>query len=235
MNLQNLFNIINFLYIVEHLTVVLTESALELIPATLKTNSKSNNNDHEFLDKSYHSHLMKNLDNIDKRGRPDIVHMSSLSITSTPLYLEKQIKFYIHTISDHVIDVNFGVRLPKSYHRFIGLFEKLFFNYLNNEPSDPLINVYESSFSDLITNINSDHVVGLSRQGSVLSSNYLSDKIINSSRPTLLIGGFSHGTFSKNVLACIDDLISLGNFNLESHTACSRILYEIEKHNPDFS
>ena len=86
-----------------------------------------------------------------------------------------------------------------------------------------------------MNNINSDHVVGLSRQGTSLSSNYLSDKIINSPRPTLLIGGFSHGTFSKNVLTCVDDLISLGNFNLESHTACSRIIYEIEKHNPDFS
>ena len=235
MNLQNLFITTNFLYIVEHLNIVLTESALEILPDELKKNSKSYNLDHKFLDKSYHSHLMKNLDNIDKRGRPDIVHMSSLSITSTPLYLENQIKYYIHTISDHVIELDFGVRLPKSYHRFIGLFEKLFHNYLNNEESDPLINIYESSFSELMTDIDSDHVVGLSRQGDSLSSNYLSDKIINSSSPTLLIGGFSHGTFSKNVLTCIDDLISLGNFNLESHTACSRIIYEIEKHNPDFS
>ncbi len=217
----------------EYLNIILTESALELVPDTLKTKSRSNN--HTFLDKSYHSHLMKNLDNIDKRGRPDIVHMSSLSITSTPLYLEKQIKFYIHTISDYVIDFNFDVRLPKSYHRFIGLLEKLFFNYVNDEKSDPLINIYESSFSELITDIKSDHVVGLSRQGETLSSNYLSDTIINSSHPTLLIGGFSHGTFSKNVLGCVDDLISLGNFNLESHTACSRIIYEIEKQNPNFS
>ncbi len=155
--------------------------------------------------------------------------------TSTPLYLENQIKYYIHTISDHVIELNFGVRLPKSYHRFIGLFEKLFHNYLTNEESDPLINIYESSFSELMNDIDSDHVVGLSRQGDLLSSNYLSDKITNSPRPTLLIGGFSHGTFSKNVLNCVDDLISLGNYNLESHTACSRIIYEIEKHNPDFS
>jgi len=235
MNLQNLFIIKNFLYIVEHLNIVLTESALELLPDKLKKNSKSYNNDHKFLDKSYHSHLMKNLDNIDKRGRPDIVHMSSLSITSTPLYLENQIKFYIHTISDYVIEFNFGVRLPKSYHRFIGLFEKLFHTYLNNEVSDPLINIYESSFSELMNKINSDHVVGLSRQGNSLSSTYLSDKIINSFHPTLLVGGFSHGTFSKNVLACVDDLISLGNFNLESHTACSRIIYEIEKNNPNFS
>ena len=37
------------------------------------------------------------------------------------------------------------------------------------------------------------------------------------------------------ILNSIDDLISLGNHNLESHTACSRIIYEIEKSNINIS
>ena len=213
----------------EYLTIILTESALELLTPEFLNMSKSNK--HTFLDKSYHSHFMKNLDNIDKRGRPDIVHLSSLAITSTPLYLEKKIKFYIHTVSDYVIDIDFGVRLPKSYHRFIGLFGKLFNNYSNNTNSDPLMKIYESSFSKLINTIQSDHVVGLSKHGTQLTSDYLSNKIITSSNPVILIGGFSHGTFSNNVLNSTDNLISLGNYNLESHTTCSRIRYEIEKSN----
>ena len=117
----------------DYITIILTESALEILPDELSNNSKSKINTHTFLDKSYHSHLMDRLDNVDKRGRPDITHMSSMAITSTPLYLEKKMKFYIHTISDYVLDIELGVRLPKSYHRFIGLFEKLFLNYSKNE------------------------------------------------------------------------------------------------------
>ena len=91
------------------------------------------------------------------------------------------------------------------------------------------------SFNKLIDSIDPDHVVGLSKHGKILTSNYVSDKIINSNRPTILIGGFSHGTFSNNILNSVDDLISLGNHNLESHTACSRIIYEIEKSNINIS
>ena len=219
----------------DYITIILTESALEMLPDKLSNNSKSKINTHTFLDKSYHSHLMDGLDNVDKRGRPDITHMSSMAITSTPLYLEKKIKFYIHTISDYVLDIELGVRLPKSYHRFIGLFEKLFLNYSKNDNNDSLIKIQKSSFNKLIDSIDPDHVVGLSKHGNILTSNYIPDKIINSNRPTLLIGGFSHGTFSNNILNSIDDLISLGNHNLESHTACSRIIYEIEKSNINIS
>ena len=64
-----------------------------MLPDELSNNSKSKINTSTFLDKSYHSHLMDGLDNVDKRGRPDITHMSSMAITSTPLYLEKKIKY----------------------------------------------------------------------------------------------------------------------------------------------
>lgn len=216
----------------EYLTIILTESALELVPDDLITSfsNKSNKINSPFLDKSFHSNLMQNLDNVDKRGRPDIVHMSTMSITSTPLYLDKKIKLYIHTISDYVFDIEFGVRLPKSYHRFLGLLEKILSNSSNNKSSS-LIKLNKSSFTELSNSIQSDYVAALSRRGTQMTSGHINDKIINSKYPTLLIGGFSHGTFSQNILNSVDDLLSISNHKLESHTVCSRMIYEIEKAN----
>ena len=76
------------------LTIILAESALEPIPDELLNNYPSTRLDKKnkktLLDKSFHSHLMGDLVDREKRGRPDIVHMSVMSITSTPLYLEKK-------------------------------------------------------------------------------------------------------------------------------------------------
>ena len=183
----------------DYITIILTESALEMLPDELLNNSKSKINTSTFLDKSYHSHLMDGLDNVDKRGRPDIAHMSSMAITSTPLYLEKKIKFYIHTISDYVLDIELGVRLPKSYHRFIGLFEKLFLNYSKNDNDNPLIKIQKSSFNNLIDSIDPDHVVGLSKHGNILTSNYVSDKIINLSASNNSATKLANSSLSENI------------------------------------
>ena len=58
----------------------MAESALEPIPDEFLNNYPSTRlnkkNKTTLLDKSFHSHLMEGLVDREKRGRPDIVHMS---------------------------------------------------------------------------------------------------------------------------------------------------------------
>ena len=215
------------------LTIILAESALEPIPDELLNNYPSTRLDKKnkktLLDKSFHSHLMEGLVDREKRGRPDIVHMSVMSITSTPLYLEKKIKLYIHTSSNCVFDIGLGVRLPKSYHRFTGLFEQLFSHSSQNKNLSSLITLNDSSFSELVSPVNSNYVVAFSRHGTHITSKDITDKLIHSKNPVLVVGGFSHGTMSKQVLDSVDATYSIGNYKLESHTVCSRMIYELEK------
>ena len=67
---------------------------------------------------------MKGIQDENKRGRPDIVHFSMLEACSIPLYFEKKLTIYIHTLNDKVIKVGDDIHLPKSFHRFAGLIEK---------------------------------------------------------------------------------------------------------------
>ena len=115
------------------LSLILAESALELVPKELQNHNsvlahskRVNKKPSELiLDVSWHFAAMKGIKNEIKRGRPDLVHFCMLEACSIPLYFENKLQIYIHTIDDKVISVGNNVRLPKSYHRFIGLIEKL--------------------------------------------------------------------------------------------------------------
>jgi len=116
------------------ISLILAESALELVPLELQDHpsvlshaQKLGKNPSEILlDNSWHFAAMKGINNEIKRGRPDLVHFSILEATTIPLYLQNKIKIYIHTIDDKVIYIGENVHIPKSYHRFEGLIEKLF-------------------------------------------------------------------------------------------------------------
>ena len=114
--------------------LILAESALELVPSELKhhpsviSNARKlgKNTSEILLDNSWHFAAMKGIDNELKRGRPDLVHFSVLEATTIPLYLKNKLKIFVHTIDDKVIYFGQNVHVPKSYHRFAGLIEKLY-------------------------------------------------------------------------------------------------------------
>ncbi len=116
------------------ISLILTESSLELVPNELKSHpsvishaKKLGKKPSEILlDNSWHFAAMKGIKNEIKRGRPDLVHFCILEATTIPLYQKNEIKVYIHTINDKVIYFGNNVHIPKSYHRFAGLIEKLF-------------------------------------------------------------------------------------------------------------
>ncbi len=116
------------------LSLILAESSLELVPKELQNHNSVISHSKKLgkkpseilLDNSWHYGAMKGIKNEIKRGRPDLVHFSLLEATSIPLYYEKKISIYVHTIDDKLIFIGDDVRLPMSYHRFVGLIEKLF-------------------------------------------------------------------------------------------------------------
>ena len=110
------------------LYIILAESSLELIPKKIHNHPSvtsyskkfKKNSSNTLLDNSWHFGAMKGLDNEIKRGRPDIIHLTLLSLCTTPVFYKNKIKVFVHTINDEVISINNNTRLPKSYHRFQG-------------------------------------------------------------------------------------------------------------------
>ncbi len=155
------------------ISLILSESALELVPSELKHHPSvisharklGKNTSEILLDNSWHFAAMKGIRNEIKRGRPDLVHFSILEATTIPLYLQNKMKIFVHTIDDKIIYFGQNVHVPKSYHRFEGLIEKLYQEKKIITNNDVLLEIKEKTFLELIDEINPSKVIGFSTKG----------------------------------------------------------------------
>jgi len=217
------------------ISLILAESSLELVPTELQDHpsvlshaQKLGKDPSEILlDNSWHFAAMKGIDNEIKRGRPDLVHFSILEATTIPLYFQNKIKIYVHTIDNNVIYIGENVHIPKSYHRFEGLIEKLFSEKIIRSDNDVLLEIKKKSFTELINEIKPSEIIGFSTKGELSSFEKIISKISNNA--CIVIGGFQKGHFSESINREINHLFSVGNLSYEAHIVIARILYEYEK------
>lgn len=217
------------------ISLIIAESALEIVPKKLRNhpsvishaNKLQKKSSEILLDNSWHFAAMKGIENEFKRGRPDLVHLCILEATTIPLYKKNQIKIFIHTIDDKVIYLGEKVNIPKSYHRFEGLIEKLFLEKSIESNGNVLLELKENSLSDLIDEINPSQIIGFSTQGKENSFESIASNLPENC--CLVIGGFQKGHFSENLLNQFDQLVSINDSSFEAHIVIGRILYEYEK------
>jgi rRNA small subunit pseudouridine methyltransferase Nep1 len=217
------------------ISLIISESALELVPFELEDHPSvilhakklGKYSSEILLDNSWHFAAMKGIKNEIKRGRPDLVHFSILEATTIPLYLQNKLNFFVHTIDDKVIHFGKNVHLPKSYHRFEGVIEKLYQEKKIMAKNELLLEIKEQTFSELIDEINPSKIIGFSTEGELSSYEKIASQISDNS--CIIIGGFQKGHFSGSIQNKITDLYSIGNESFESHVIASRILYEYEK------
>ena len=217
------------------LSLVIAESALELVPVELQRHNsviasarRFNKKPSEILlDISWHFAAMKGIKNEIKRGRPDLVHFSLLEACSIPLYFENKLNIFVHTIDDKVISLGQNVRLPKSYHRFIGLVEKLYATGRIEENNNTLLELKEMNFGDLIKKINPKQTIALSSKGIKSSYQKVAEEMDDDT--CLVVGGFSKGQFSDKNKDYFNKIVLVDKNPLEAHIIISRVLYEYEK------
>lgn len=217
------------------ISLILAESALELIPLELQHHPSvlshaqklGKNSSEILLDNSWHFAAMKGMNNEIKRGRPDLVHFSILEATTIPLYRQNILKIYIHTIDDKIIYIGENVHIPKSYHRFEGLIEKLFLEKIIRSNTNILLEIKEKTLSELIDEIKPSKVIGFSTKGELKSFEQIGSEILDN--VCLVIGGFQKGHFSESTKNKINHLFSIDSLSYEAHVVVARILYEYEK------
>lgn len=217
------------------LSLVIAESALELVPSELQNHNsvlasarRFNKKPSEILlDVSWHFAAMKGIKDEVKRGRPDLIHFCLLEVCSIPLYFENKIRVFVHTIDNKVIFIGKGVRLPKSYHRFMGLMEKLHSTGKIEENNKKLLEIKKIDFASLIGEIKPKKTLGLSRKGASSSYQEVAQEIDDGT--CIVVGGFSKGQFSDKIKKHLDKILSVDRNPLEAHIIISRLLYEYEK------
>ena len=217
------------------LNIILSESSLELIPKEMHNHPSVTSYSKKFkksvsntlLDNSWHFGAMKGLENEIKRGRPDIIHLTLLSLCTTPVFYKNKIKVFVHTVNDEVISINNNTRLPKSYHRFQGLMEKLFLTKKIESEDEILMEMKNSSLSQLVSKIKPTQIIGLTTQGQKISLDKLVKQIEENS--CIILGGFQKGHFSNETEKIIEESFSINDSSLEAHLVASRLAYEYEK------
>jgi rRNA small subunit pseudouridine methyltransferase Nep1 len=215
------------------LNLVIAEAALELVPSELSRHASVRNDARRreldaseiILDRSIHHAAMLRLKEEYKRGRPDLVHLTLLSVTSTPLYQSGEVKVYIHTRGDVVLEFSEQTRPPKSYFRFRDLMQKS----LLEKPSSGLITVYDSSVRQLLQRMNPDLTIGLSVQGKPVTLESLATQLAGVKNPAVLVGGFPKGHFTPETVKVLDLLLRVDANPLDAHVVAARLVYEVEK------
>lgn len=218
------------------LHLVLADSELETVPPEISSEGgirrsaerRGKEPTELILDSNYHHGPMKRLEDSDRRGRPDIVHVCLLTALDSPLNREGHLRLYVHTRHEGVIDVDPHTRIPRSYNRFVGLIEQLFLTG-GVPPEDPLLRLRDSTLSDLLKTIRPRRTLTLAREGVNIDLEGLFGEFRLEEDICVIVGGFPHGDFKSDVEGLSDGVVSIYEGSLDAVTAVTHAIQFYEE------
>jgi rRNA small subunit pseudouridine methyltransferase Nep1 len=217
------------------LTILLAEASIEPFPEELMKDIKVRNYfsklkkkpSEVMLDANYHKHLIQELPDLKKRGRPDIVHIALLSCFGSILAREHRLRVIIHTYNDEIISLNPEIRLPKNIDRFNGLLLQLFRDKkVPPSGEEVLMSLKPGQLTDLLKELRKEHdlVIEFSVKGEQLSPAEYSETISNAINPLLIFGAFPHGELVPIDDKLVDKRLGIYEEGLDLFAVISQIL-----------
>jgi rRNA small subunit pseudouridine methyltransferase Nep1 len=216
-------------------SIILEHASLELVPRKYRQHASCKTVEYRFgtpadmqiLDDNYHHEIITKLADHEKRGRPDIVHLALLDITSTPAFMEGLVEVYVHTILDQTIGFSSGVRLPRTLPRFCGVFSKILSGKQGGKETELFEYKSRQSSIDLVSQIGREKVICFTTQGR--ERDILSTVATASSDTTWIVGGFPRGHFREDVKSAADEIVSISKHSLAAHVVTARLCFAIER------
>jgi rRNA small subunit pseudouridine methyltransferase Nep1 len=222
------------------ISLVFVESALQLVPDSIRAHpqikryaaKKGKSPSEVLLDRTFHHSAMLGLARagyqIEKMGRPDIVHNALLQVLETPLNWEGLLQVFIHTQDDYVISVNPKIRLPKNYLRFVGLIEQLFDQQRVPSNGESLLELKKSTLPQLIKKVIPDRVIGFSILGKPKPLRVVTESVCRFKRPMVFIGAFPKGHFTNQSQRLANEMYRIDREGLDSWIVAGRFVYDCE-------
>lgn len=218
------------------LHLLVADSELETVPAEIsddriikkKARDRGKEPEELMLDSNYFHKAMENIEDHERRGRPDIIHVCLLTALDSPLNREGHLKIHIHTRNDEVIEVNPETRIPRSYNRFIGLMEQLF-EEKKIPPGDNLLEMYDSSLSEKLEEIDAESNITLSGKGRSFEGREIFQDYCLEEDIAVIVGGFPHEDFLSDVESFSDEIISIYPESLDAVTVVTHMIQFYEE------
>jgi rRNA small subunit pseudouridine methyltransferase Nep1 len=220
------------------ITLILAEASLEVIPPVLRSNptivrqakKRGLKPSSLLLDVSIHHQLIHGLPDHTRRGRPDIIQITLLSVLGSPLCKENMMQVYVHTRDDYVIEVDSSTRLPRVYNRFTGLMSQLFdAGRVPPSSEKPLLKLDKGTLATLIKRLDPTSVTLFTRMGEPATIEDTIRELSHESKPVIIIGGFPHGHLTEENAKLAQRKISIDKLMLETWVVASRAVYEYER------
>ncbi len=212
--------------------IILADSELEIVPQAIQGHPavvkhariRKKKPSRILLDASYHHQAIRSKypAEADRRGRPDIVHFFLMNVQESILNYRGKLRVYVHTRNNDVIRISPETKLPKAYHRFLGLMEHVFQNKYVPDKENPLLVLEKMSLRALAEEIGNKIIV-LSEGGKRVDIR----KYEIPQDVTFIIGGFPHGDFLSNV-DFADEIISIYDGTLMAWVAAYEIIARYE-------
>ncbi len=186
------------------IVIIFFDSALELIPQSLRKHPLVRKKWHKglkknrgiLLDGALHRPLLDSLEDVEKRGRPDIIHHSLMNIVYSPLFREKKIQVFVHTRNDLCIEIPSHWRVPVNYNRFCGLFSQLLLKRRVPLTGESILTVEHSSLVKLLQKFK-DSEIYICEHTTRSNNEEIKTKNLNEISPIsskiFLIGGYQRG------------------------------------------
>lgn len=189
------------------LTILLVDAELELIPDnmlddySIRTHSKKRKKapGKIILDSNYmHTAIERYFPGeSNRRGRPDIIYHFLMVAMESMLNKQGKLRVWIHTRNNRIIEISPDVRLPKSYNRFIGLFEDLFERHEVRAGDKTLLKVHDGDANALLRLSGSTNVKVLSPTGKRIHAQEMFED--SNEEQSIIMGGFSEGDYISGV------------------------------------
>ena len=220
------------------LALVLAESAIETVPNEIAGHPAVLNWAHRkrkdprrlILDQNYHFAAMQKLGRTGlHRGRPDIAHFCLLLALGSPLNMQGNLRCYVHTLQDRIINVDPKARLPRNTDRWVSLLEQLYEEKVIPPMGPALLTLTQGTVAAIADQIKPDLVVALTREGDLRPMDIVAKRLADHNRPLLLIGGFAEGHFSKRTMELVSESCRVDRRKLEAWTVVARAVYDYER------
>lgn len=216
--------------------LILADSELETVPEEIssdkslqrKARKRGRRAKELILDSNFYHRPMKRLEDSERRGRPDIIHVCMLAALDSPLNREGLLDFSVHTRNDEVLEIDPETRVPRSFNRFTGLMEQLFLTG-GVPPDDPLIRLENMTLEEKIREIDPDMTIALSKRGEGTSREELFGRIEVDDDFCVIVGGFPHGEFRSDVETLSDRIVRIYPEGLDAITALTHVLQFYEE------
>ncbi len=216
------------------LHVILLDCALELVPSEISSMKqvqqyarKRNRKPTEILlDQNYLGKSMLKLKEHERRGRPDIVYLSLMTLLESPLCKAGLLSVHLHLYDGRIVEIDSTVRLPRNYDRYVGLIEQLLVKGQVPPTGDPLLRIIDEDLPTLLSKLGETRILAL-EEGTPTSTTRLLNLLPESDDvPVILgVGGFPHGDMRREITSLFETQLSLDPDIMMAWHVCTEVLW----------